>query len=160
MRAADPPSPPFPVGEAASTPAQLIELEAIRQLKARYFRAMDTKDWEAFANVFAEDAAMDVSQDAGDAGHVRGREEIVRAISLAVGEARTVHHGHMPEIRFTGPDSATGIWAMFDYVEFAAEGAPAGLRGYGHYHEIYTKADGHWRIASMKLTRLRRDPLR
>ena len=73
--------------------------------------------------------------------------------------ARTVHHGHMPEIELTGPDSAAGVWAMSDYVEFASEGVPVGFRGYGHYHERYVKRDGAWRIAHMKLTRLRRDPL-
>ncbi|PRC48766.1 DUF4440 domain-containing protein, partial [Mycobacterium sp. ITM-2017-0098] len=31
------------------------ELEAIRALKARYFRLMDTKDWRAWRQVFADD---------------------------------------------------------------------------------------------------------
>jgi len=65
----------------------------------------------------------------------------------------------MPEIEITGPDTATGIWAMFDYVEFPSEQAPVGLRGYGHYHEHYRKLDGAWYIASMRLARLRVDPL-
>ena len=36
---------------------------------------------------------------------------------------------------------------------------PNGMRldGYGHYHETYEKADGEWRIASSKLTRLHTD---
>ena len=29
--------------------------------------------------------------------------------------------------------------------------------GYGHYHETYQKADGQWRIATSRLTRLRED---
>ena len=29
--------------------SRLEAIEAIKQLKARYFRAMDTKDWDAFA---------------------------------------------------------------------------------------------------------------
>jgi hypothetical protein len=31
------------------------------------------------------------------------------------------------------------------------------LHGYGHYHEIYAKLDGHWRIKRSELTRLRMD---
>ena len=31
------------------------------------------------------------------------------------------------------------------------------LHGYGHYYENYAKIDGHWRITSSKLTRLRED---
>lgn len=138
----------------------LLEIEAIKQLKARYFRLMDTKDWEALAEVFTPDVEVDVSEDAGpEAGHVRGRDEFIAGLQQVIGPARTVHHGHMPEIRLTGPDSAEGIWSMFDYVEFPSEGAPVGLKGYGHYLEAYSKSDGHWRIAKLKLTRLRRDPL-
>ena len=31
------------------------------------------------------------------------------------------------------------------------------LHGYGHYHEVYEKVDGAWRIRSSTLTRLRMD---
>ncbi len=31
------------------------------------------------------------------------------------------------------------------------------LHGYGHYHEVYAKVDGAWRIRSSTLTRLRMD---
>ena len=138
----------------------LLEFEAIRQLKARYFRLMDTKQWSAFERVFAEEATIDVSDDAGEAsGHVRGAREIANYIRAAVGEARTVHHGHMPELRLIDSATAEGIWAMFDYVEFPSPGKRSGLRGYGHYLETYEKQDGEWRITSMKLARLRVDPL-
>jgi len=36
-----------------------LELEAIKRLKARYFRCMDTKDWEGWADVFTEDASLE-----------------------------------------------------------------------------------------------------
>jgi len=31
------------------------------------------------------------------------------------------------------------------------------LSGFGHYHETYQKADGTWRIKTLKLTRIRMD---
>ena len=31
------------------------------------------------------------------------------------------------------------------------------MQGFGHYHEDYRKEDGQWRIARLKLTRLRVD---
>ena len=40
---------------------QLLAIEEIKQLKARYFRSMDTKDWEGFASVFAPNAVLDVT---------------------------------------------------------------------------------------------------
>ncbi|MBC8188544.1 MAG: nuclear transport factor 2 family protein, partial [Proteobacteria bacterium] len=65
----------------------------------------------------------------------------------------TVHHGHMPEIEITGPDTASGIWSMVDIVQLGA-----GFKGYGHYHDEYRKQEGGWRIARMRLTRLLIEP--
>jgi len=143
------------------TPAEeLLAIEKIKQLKARYFRLMDTKRWDELGSVFAAAAELDVRQDAGqDAGHVRGRERIVDAIRSAVDAARTVHHGHMPEIELSGPDSARGTWSMYDYVEWPAEAGRRGFHGFGHYEETYRIEDGAWRIATLRLTRIRRDPL-
>ena len=101
----------------------LKHIEAIKQLKARYFRFLDEKRWDDFALVFAEDAEIDVTDDVGDEeGHVRGRQAIADFIRQAVEAAQTVHHGHMPEIEILGADRASGVWAMFDYVEFPPAG--------------------------------------
>ena len=35
---------------------QLLDIEAIKQLKARYQRAVDTKDWDLMGSVLAADA--------------------------------------------------------------------------------------------------------
>ena len=59
----------------------------------------------------------------------------------------------MPEIEITGPATATGVWAMFDYVELPE----FTLRGWGHYHEEYVKERGGWKIRRLRLTRLRCD---
>ena len=59
-----------------------------------------------------------------------------------------------------GAQTAEGIWAMFDHVEYPAESeGPGSFRGYGHYFESYRKIDGYWRIEKMKLARLRVDRL-
>jgi uncharacterized protein (TIGR02246 family) len=136
----------------------LLALEEIKRLKARYFRALDRKEWDAFAQVFTREAVMEVPE----AGMVqRGRDAIVASVSAALVGARTVHHGHMPEIELTGPDTARGTWAMSDYVEWppSESGERRGLQGYGHYLEEYVREDGQWRIARLHLSRLRIDPL-
>src|SRR5262245_2078718 len=118
---------------------------------------MDTKRWEDRGLGFAKDAVMEVPE----AKVVnRGRAEIVRNVSSALESTRTVHHGHMPEIELTGPDTARGTWAMFDYVEWptSESGARRGLQGYGHYLEEYVREDGQWRIHRLRLERLRIDP--
>ncbi len=137
------------------------DVEAIRQLKARYFRFLDTKDWANWRMVFAEDfiGKSDTAVSTGGADgrttpEIRGGQAFVDAIGAAIGACITVHHGHMPEIELISPESARGIWAMEDIVEW-----PDGrlLRGYGHYHETYRKVDGAWKIASLHLTRTRMD---
>jgi len=137
---------------------QLLAIEQIKQLKARYFRSMDTKDWDGFAAVFAPDAVLDVTGETGaDEGIVRGNELIAAYVRGHVDPVTTVHHGHMPEIEVTSATTASGVWSMEDMLRWP-EGSPiSSMHGYGHYHETYEKIDGQWRIASCKLTRLRVD---
>jgi hypothetical protein len=132
--------------------AQLVEIEEIKRLKARYFRLMDEKRWDEWAEVFAEDFEGEVH---GPHPELRfhGRDDFVSRNREILATAPTIHHGHMPEIELTGADRAKGIWAMFDYVELPE----FTLRGFGHYHEEYVKQGGRWRIRSMRLTRLRCD---
>jgi uncharacterized protein (TIGR02246 family) len=131
------------------------DIEAIRQLKARYFRLMDTKDWAGFGELFTPDVHVDVSSDG--AGTFDGLEAFMAMLEPALRDVVTVHHGHMPEIELTSPTTATGIWAMEDHLRFPEGGPVSELHGYGHYHEAYVKDDGTWRIASTKLVRLRLD---
>jgi uncharacterized protein (TIGR02246 family) len=128
------------------------DLEAIKQLKARYFRTMDTKDWEGMRAVFADDVVMDTTDSGG--GVVSGADAFLAFLRKTLQDVVTVHHGHMPEIELTSSTTATGIWAMEDLLRW-----PNGteLRGYGHYHETYALIDGAWRIKTSRLTRLRMD---
>jgi uncharacterized protein (TIGR02246 family) len=132
--------------------SDLDEVEAIRRLKARYFRTMDTKDWDAMRQVFTDDVVIDTSEAGGDV--VRGAAEFMAFLQGALDGAVTVHQGHMPEIDLTSETTATGIWALNDIVIW-----PNGLRldGYGHYSETYEKGADGWRIKSSKLTRLHAD---
>ena len=128
------------------------DIEAIKQLKARYFRLMDTKDWDGYATVFTDDVVIDTSEDG--AGIIQGRAEFLPFLRQTIGDVTTVHHGHMPEIELTSATSATGIWALQDILRWP-NGAE--LHGYGHYHETYVKSGDKWRIQSTRLTRLRMD---
>ncbi len=44
-----------PGGQAPSLVEKLWDIEQIKQLKARYFRLMDTKDWAAWRELFTDD---------------------------------------------------------------------------------------------------------
>jgi hypothetical protein len=136
---------------------RLLIIEAIKQLKARYFRYLDSKRFEDLMDVFTADAHVDT----GYGLPTETNRDFVDSLIATVTEPSTVHHGHMPEIQVRGPNRARGIWAMFDYVDFEARGdAPRlAFHGYGHYEEEYRREDDVWRISSMRLTRLRVDPL-
>ncbi|MBT3162225.1 nuclear transport factor 2 family protein [Streptomyces sp. Vc74B-19] len=133
----------------------LEAIESIKQLKARYFRFVDEKKWDDLTAVFTPDAKVVTDGIAFDSPR--------HFASLAGGliaAAPTVHHGHMPEIEVTGPDTAKGIWSMEDLLTYpAGPDAPEGHHGYGQYHETYRKVDGKWLIESLDLTRFRKDPL-
>ena len=140
---------------------RLMATEEIKQLKARYFRCMDTKDWAGFEQVFAADAVMDMSSEMRDqttrGGITRGAAQIAAMVRAVVGPVVTVHHGHMPEIDITSPTTASGVWAMEDKLRWP-EGSPVRtMHGYGHYHETYERTDEGWRIKTITLTRLRVD---
>jgi hypothetical protein len=133
------------------------DLEQIKMLKARYFRLMDTKDWDSFRALFTSDVRIDVSGDG--AGIFEGVEAFMTMLVPTLSNVVTIHHGHMPEIEITSPTTATGIWAMEDTLQFPKGGQLSGIHGYGHYHDTYVKTDGSWKIASSRLTRLRVDML-
>jgi uncharacterized protein (TIGR02246 family) len=138
---------------------QLLAIEEIKQLKARYFRCMDTKDWAGFEAVFAPDATVDYTPPGADAADwsAAGREKIVKFVRKVVEPAITVHHGHMPEVEVTSPTTARAIFAMEDLIWWPEGSRRRTLHGWGHYHESYVKIAGKWLIKTLRLTRLHID---
>jgi uncharacterized protein (TIGR02246 family) len=130
----------------------LDDIRAIEQLKARYFRTMDTKDWDGMRRVFTDSVVMDTTDSGGSV--ISGVDEFMAMLRETLAGVVTVHHGHTPEIELTSGTTATGIWAMEDTLRWP-DGSE--LHGYGHYHERYEKVGGEWRISASKLTRLRMD---
>lgn len=136
---------------------RLLAINQISNLKARYFRCMDTKDWAGFAAVFTPDAVADYTPEGGRQADwtATGAANIVALVKGVVAPAITVHHGHMPEIEVSSPETASGIWAMEDSIWWPAGSRRQTLHGLGHYHETYRKIGGEWLIKTLKLTRLR-----
>lgn len=136
---------------------ELLAREAIKDVKARYCRFLDTKDWIGFAALFTEDAILDVQEDTGSPPF-HGREALVEQVRAAVAHARSAHHVHAPEITLDGPDAADVIWAMQDRVIWEDGHSPippvTAIIGFGHYRERYVREGDGWRIAALKLTRL------
>ncbi len=150
--------------------ARLIAIEDIRQLKSRYFRHMDLRDWPAMAQVFCRDAEFDCSEGfdavplAGampPAGAeplpkgpvVHGRDAIIAWIAKSFASATSVHHGHCHEITIDSATEAHGVIAMEDYIRGPDRGTPL-VHAAGHYTERYRMEEGAWHIAATRLTRL------
>jgi len=127
-------------------------IEAIKRLKARYCRFMDTKEWASYRELFTDDVTMDTAGSGG--GVITGADEFLAFLTETLRDVVTVHHCHTPEIEVTSPQEASGVWAMEDMLRFA-DGLE--LHGYGHYHETYRNDGDGWRIAACRLTRLRMD---
>lgn len=136
---------------------RLLIIREIQELKARYFRTLDGKDWDGFGAVFTTDCRFAAARtpDDLDPDPRLGREVIVKSVRRNVGRALTLHQGFMPEIEVVSPIAAKAVWAMSDIVEFS-DGKPfKRLSGAGHYHETYALQDDRWMIDSLKLSRLR-----
>lgn len=128
------------------------DIEAIKRLKSRYCRYLDTKDWAAWRTLFTDDFVSDTSRAGGRV--VTGADEFVAFTRKSLRDQPTVHQVHAPDIELDSPTTAHGVWALEDVVRF---GPGVNLRGYGHYTETYQKVDGEWRIKTSTLTRLRED---
>jgi SnoaL-like domain len=143
---------------------RLVAMEEIRQLKARYFRHMDQRDWKAMAQVFCRDAHFDCSEGfaavplgeswTGSKGpEVDGRDAIMAWIEKSFAGSTSVHHGHCHEITIDSDTEAHGTIAMEDYIRQRDRSTPL-VHAAGHYVEQYRIEDGVWRIAATRLTRL------
>jgi hypothetical protein len=139
---------------------RLADRAALQELKASYFRYLDTKRWASWRQIFTDDMVF-----YNDAAPVptetqpttTSGDDFVEMVSTILANAVTVHQGHMPELRFTDARNANGVWAMFDWVDSSGSGGGS-MQGFGHYHEHYVKGDdGKWRIQELRLTRLRMD---
>ncbi len=137
------------------TPEDLVEIEKIRQLKARYFHLMDQKRWDEWADVFCEDVVIDTTQEA-DTPIIRGRKAFLEFLAPILEGVQTVHHGHLSEIERTGSDTARATWSMEDMLWWPPEAGGRHLWGLGFYFETYRRDDrGQWRIEELKLRRIR-----
>lgn len=120
----------------------LVAYRELEELKFRYLRCLDEKDWDGFAELFTPDATAVY----GTRLAFTGPGEIVSFMEENLGPTMiTVHQVHHPELAVDG-DQATGTWALMDKVimtehRFVLEGA-------SFYRDRYERGDdGRWRIA-------------
>jgi len=141
---------------------RLAAIEAIRDLKAKYWRGVDTGDGALVRSILAEDCELDFRGCCADPTSgvdflpemnvvMRGRESWqAQALEGYV----TSHQGHQAEIDVTGPGSATAIWTFTDRFFYPPGMKYSRFTGYGYYHETYCMESGKWVLKTTRITRL------
>jgi hypothetical protein len=131
---------------------QLSDLEEIKQLKHRYFRCIDTGNEAELATLFTEDVTIDL-RGGGYRLQAQGRANMVDFIASSFNsDVIAQHHGHSPEIAFTGDDSATGLWYLED--RFINPERGTDTIGTALYRDRYVREDGLWKIAASEYDRV------
>lgn len=139
-----------PNGESDMIDLESIEL--IKQLKARYFRAIDTCDLKTLERVFTPDAWIHYRSPTYDIRRDGWAAELEEFFRLGFTSTKFgMHHGHLPEITVNG-DTATGLWYLQDIfynleVQKVCEGTAL-------YEDQYVRVEGEWRIRSSYYERL------
>jgi hypothetical protein len=130
----------------AYTLQQLSDLEDIKLLKHRYFRAIDTADWGLLDGMFTEQVHVEYI---GGTYHVSldGAANMAEFLANSFhSKCMAMHHGHMPEITLTGEDSAEGVWYLQDiFLDFSKD---ENTWGTAIYRDTYVREGGQWKIAS------------
>jgi SnoaL-like domain len=157
---------------------RLLAIEAIRNLKAKYFRLADRIDEHGrlyaprpetdpasnpavaqMVNLFTDSATVDLR---GAVPGVTDNDEFlftghegVRTM-LAGGAAnavRSFHHGFTPEIEIVSPMQARALWPMESRDEYGDDAPLRWIHSRGYYLETYQRVDGQWKIATLSVTK-------
>ena len=125
-------------------PLQKLEaIEAIKQLKYRYMRSIDQKRWDLMRDCFTEDATTSYS---GGKYAFEGIDAIMQFMTESMGRPSFLssHRVHQPEIELASDGTATGRWALEDYVIDTQHGIT--IHGAAFYEDRYVLRDGEWKI--------------
>lgn len=144
---------------------KLLAIEEIKQCKARYWRAVDTKDFELLRTALAEDIVFDLSESTWDPHKgqhpiiprkqepSRSCEEIINNCRKVMGDnVQSAHMGHIPEITLT---SETTAEAIFPFEDRVLTHDYASFNGYGYYTDTFEKIEGEWKVKTSKIHRFR-----
>lgn len=128
---------------------RLEDIEAIRQLQAKYQRCLDTRDFDGLEECFTED--VDATYD-NEHESYKGRDNVMDFLySVMTVDIPSSHLIHGGEIDVQSTTVATAKWYLEDYLlhrKFLVK-----LHGTAIYDVEYEKSDGQWRIKKIGYTR-------
>lgn len=123
---------------------RLEDIEAIRQLKARYFHACDRKDVAALRDCFC---AGDVHIDYGALGTFHSRDEFLALFTELACHEQIIdmHHGQNAQIKWHSSTQATATWDLYFHQIDRHNNTLTQLAGY--YEDEYQKHANQWQMA-------------
>ncbi|MDR3662754.1 MAG: nuclear transport factor 2 family protein [Mycobacterium sp.] len=123
------------------------DIDEIKQVKYRYLRTLDTKNWDEFADTLTEDVVGDYGTSmGGDQLKFSDRDSLVQYMRSSLGpQIITEHRVDHPEITVNG-DEATGTWYLQDRVIGADFNFM--LIGAAFYRDRYRRTAAGWRICA------------
>ncbi len=131
---------------------KLEDLEAIKRLKYKYFRSIDTADIDALHDLVTDDISVSYK---GGSYHwaISGKDAVLGALKAGFhNRALAQHNGHHPEIDLTSDTTADGLWYLAD--SFIHLDTLVTTIGSALYRDTYVKIDGRWKIATSSYTRV------
>jgi hypothetical protein len=126
-------------GELEARLRRLEDRAELRELTARYTLAIDDRDYQTLARLYASNAVYE-----GPFGRAEGRRQVVDYVASRMDlYGPTVHTPHSQVLEFDeDPDRASGI--VTSHVEMSMGGKS--VLGAARYYDEYSREEGSWRF--------------
>ncbi|AZI36829.1 hypothetical protein NT2_05_04300 [Caenibius tardaugens NBRC 16725] len=135
---------PVTLEDLAARLTALEDIDAIRQLKARYLRCCDLKQVDELRETFLPGPIRIAYQ---NFPVFTDRDDFLKVYQemACQGGVYDIHHATNGEITLTGTDRATGKWSLNFRTILLANRSVTRLGV--EYEDVYHKRDGRWYIA-------------
>jgi hypothetical protein len=126
----------------------LEDIQAIQELKARYFRSCDRKLPAQMRDCFLPQGAVIEADGFPSFDDREGWVRLFTELAVNNPDVMDMHHAQNPEIVLTGPDSATGLWDLnFSQINLKQRTV---VNLAGEYRDEYLRREGRWWIKSSR----------
>ncbi|WP_353807607.1 nuclear transport factor 2 family protein [Agromyces sp. SYSU T00194] len=133
------------------TPEQLADLEQIKVTKYRYYRFLDTKEFDGIPDLFIEHPTISF---AGGSVQLDSRDELVSMLRTHLTDPNilTWHQVGQADVTFTSETTATAWFAQNDVaIDLTNDTTTVGA---AYYRDEFVKVDGQWKYSASSYRRL------
>jgi len=128
---------------------RLSDIESIRQMRYRYWRAIRDVDLDALLKLFSEHPRVDFGL--GEQMVAVGKEAVENLYKTTVGTWKPqgqYPRGFIPEIEISGDNTAKGVWMVEAQVLDREKKLVTNVGCL--YDEEYVKENGEWKISRLE----------